>query len=56
MCEDVHEQLAAGFECVGDFGHEQGVVLHVFEELDGDDAVVGGGGEGVVDDVAGDDG
>lgn len=54
--EDVDEEFTAGLERVCDFGHEQGVVFHVFEELDAEDAVVDGGVEGVRHDVAGHDG
>jgi hypothetical protein len=57
--EQVHEELAAGFQQGGDFGEELLVVLHVLEELDAEDAVVGaflrGLGEGVGCDVACDD-
>ena len=57
--EQVHEELAAGFQQGGDFGEEQLVVLHVLEELDAEDAVVGaflrGLGEGVGGDIACDD-
>jgi hypothetical protein len=57
--EQVHEEFAAGLQQGGDFGEEQLVVLHVLEELDAEDAVVGaflrGLGEGVRGDVACDD-
>jgi hypothetical protein len=57
--EQVHEKLAAGFQQGGDFGEEQLVVLHVLEEFDAEEAVVGaflrGLGEGVRGDVACDD-
>jgi hypothetical protein len=57
--EQVHEEFAAGLPQGGDFGEEQLVVLHVLEELDAEDAVVGaflrGLGEGVRGDVACDD-
>lgn len=57
--EQVHEELAAGLEQGGDFGEEEFVVLHVLEELDAEDAVVGSllrrAGERVRGDVAGDD-
>lgn len=54
--EDVDKEFAAGLERVCDFGHEQGVVFHVFEKLDAEDAIVDGGVEGVGHDVAGYDG
>jgi hypothetical protein len=57
--EDVHEELSGGFEEGGDFLQEELVVLHVFEELDAEDAVEGasegGVGELVGRYVAGDD-
>ena len=58
--EEMHEELAAGFQQGGDFGQKEFVVLHVLEHLDAEDAVEfsceGSGGEGVGADVAGYDG
>ena len=42
MAEVVHEEFAAWFEEGVDFRQEELVVLHVFEELDAEDAVEGG--------------
>lgn len=53
--ENVHEEFPAWFQGVSHFGHEKLVVLHVFEEFDGDDAVIGVRREFVIDDVARDD-
>jgi hypothetical protein len=54
--ENVHKELPTWFERARDFGHEERVVLHVFEELDGEDAVVDLCVEFMVYNVAGDDG
>lgn len=53
--EDMHEELASRFQGPGYFGHEQGIILHVLEELDGEDAVVNFRVEFMVYHVAGDD-
>jgi len=54
--EDVHEEFAAWFQGPAYFGHQQRIVLHVLEELDGEDAVVDFGVEFMVYHVAGYDG
>lgn len=52
MRENMHKQLPSRFQRPRDLGHKQPVVLHVLEELDGDDAVVGPWFKFVVHDVA----
>jgi hypothetical protein len=54
--ENVHKQLPTWFEGARDFGHEERVVLHVFEEFDGEDAVVDCCVEFMVYNIAGNDG
>ena len=54
--EDVHEEPAPGFQRRLHGAHEEGVVFHVLEKLDAEDAVVRRGGEGVRGYVGGDDG
>lgn len=39
MGENVHEEFPLGFQQGGDFRHQQGIVLHVLEELDAEHAI-----------------
>ena len=54
--KDMHEQLTLGLQCMSDLAHQQGVVLHVLEQLDADDPVVLPHRELVGDDIAREDG
>lgn len=40
MREDMDEQLPSGFKRSAHFCKEEFIILHVFEEFDGEDAVV----------------
>lgn len=40
MREDMNKQLSSWFKSSAHFGKEEFVILHVFEEFDGEDAVV----------------
>ena len=42
MSEDVNKELSTGLQSTSDLGHQQLVILHVFEKLNGDDAVESG--------------
>lgn len=52
MREYVDKQLSARFEGSAYFGKKEFIILHVFEELDGEDAIVCQGLELVIDDIA----
>ena len=53
MREDVQEELPPWHKRMRDLDHKTLVVLHMLEELDGEDTVVRGWFEVVVHDVAG---